>query len=566
MELENIVANTVYIKARALEGKSNKGRSKRWKQMLKMPSVDECTNISNEISKTYEYIVNEQPIGNLLYRQFCSQNKFYDLLIRFIDSHKEFELANSYTEMKEIAFKIFATFFKSDALNYMKNFISDNYTLQIKTLLETDNSIDKNLFKYEDCLNKIEDVLCKEPFQEFLKSNYFNRYLQFKFLEKQPITKNTFRMYRVLGKGGFGEVCACQSRATGRMYACKKLEKKRLKKKSSEYMALNEKQILERINSKFIVNLTFAFETKDSLCIILTLMNGGDLKFHIYHMHRDGFEESKTLFYTAEIICGLRYLHEKRIVYRDLKPENILLDDFGHLRISDLGLAVEIPKNELIKGRVGTTGYMAPEVIKGEYYSFSPDFFSLGCLVYEMIEGNPVFRNHKEKVKKELIDKRVLESLETYSSKFSLPVREFISMLLKKNPLERLGCGDSGSIDDIINHYVFQNINWKRIETKLEIPPFIPDPRAVYASDVLDIDQFSSVKGVNITEADDVLYKKFTCVNSIEYQNELIASGCFEELNKELENSNEYQDNGFNFDDGNKSSKNCFKLSSCFSK
>jgi hypothetical protein len=72
--------------------------------------------------------------------------------------------------------------------------------------------------------------------------------------------------------------------------------------------------------------LTFAFETKDSLCIILTLMNGGDLKFHIYHMHRDGFEESKTLFYTglfiffyfvlsyfeilAEIICGLRYLRE----------------------------------------------------------------------------------------------------------------------------------------------------------------------------------------------------------------------------------------------------------------
>jgi G protein-coupled receptor kinase len=59
-----------------------------------------------------------------------------------------------------------------------------------------------------------------------------------------------------------------------------------------------------------------------------------------------------------------------RIVYRDLKPENILLDDFGHIRISDLGLAIEIPENEMIKGRVGTVGYMAPEVVKGEYYSF----------------------------------------------------------------------------------------------------------------------------------------------------------------------------------------------------
>jgi G protein-coupled receptor kinase len=73
--------------------------------------------------------------------------------------------------------------------------------------------------------------------------------------------------------------------------------------------------------------------------------------------------------------------------------------------------------------------FLAPEVIRGEYYSFSPDFFSLGCLVYEMIEGNPAFRNLKEKAKKELIDKRVLESLETYSSKFSVPVREFISMV-----------------------------------------------------------------------------------------------------------------------------------------
>ena len=61
-------------------------------------------------------------------------------------------------------------------------------------------------------------------------------------------------MYRVLGKGGFGEVCACQVRATGKMYACKKLEKKRIKKRKGEAMALNEKQILQKVNSRFIVS------------------------------------------------------------------------------------------------------------------------------------------------------------------------------------------------------------------------------------------------------------------------------------------------------------------------
>lgn len=66
--------------------------------------------------------------------------------------------------------------------------------------------------------------------------------------------KHTFRMYRVLGKGGFGEVCACQVRATGKLYACKKLEKKRMKKRHGENMALTEKQILQKMNSRFVVS------------------------------------------------------------------------------------------------------------------------------------------------------------------------------------------------------------------------------------------------------------------------------------------------------------------------
>jgi len=122
------------------------------------------------------------------------------------------------------------------------------------------------------------------------------RYLQWKWLEKRPVDKHTFRLYRVLGKGGFGEVCACQGghlllltrashtnnnflvvsvRASGKMYALKKLEKKRVKKRHAESLTLNEKQILQKINSPFVVSLAYAYETKDALCLVLTLMNGG---------------------------------------------------------------------------------------------------------------------------------------------------------------------------------------------------------------------------------------------------------------------------------------------------
>eukprot|EP00061_Rhincodon_typus_P014286 g41220.t1 len=343
----------------------------------------------------------------------------------------------------------------------------------------------------------IHDFLSVAPFSDYQDSLYFNRFLQWKYLERQPVTKYNFRQYRVLGKGGFGEVCACQVRATGKMYACKKLEKKRIKKRKGEVMTLNEKEILEKVNSRFVVSLAYAYETKDALCLVLTLMNGGDLKFHIYHMGEAGFQEQRAVFYVAQICCGLEHLQRERVVYRDLKPENLLLDDHafgcavdavkasavctGHIRISDLGLAVYVPEGQTVKGRVGTVGYMvftfkgsssaisafpnkgpppdasfpplhtdcflqdavvhssitpnasslpcAPEVVKNERYTFSPDWWGLGCLFYEMIEGQSPFQQRKKKIKREEVERRVREEQETYSDKFSTQARSLCQLV-----------------------------------------------------------------------------------------------------------------------------------------
>lgn len=136
------------------------------------------------------------------------------------------------------------------------------------------------------------------------------------------------------------------------MYACKKLDKKRLKKKNGEKMALSEKEILERISSPFIVSLAYAFESKSHLCLVMSLMNGGDLKFHIYSVGTRGLAMSRVVFYSAQITCGVLHLHSLGIVYRDMKPENVLLDDLGNCRLSDLGLAVQIQDDKPITQRV----------------------------------------------------------------------------------------------------------------------------------------------------------------------------------------------------------------------
>uniref|UniRef100_A0AAY5F296 G protein-coupled receptor kinase n=1 Tax=Electrophorus electricus TaxID=8005 RepID=A0AAY5F296_ELEEL len=516
MELENIVANTVLLKAREGGGGKRKGRSKKWREILRFPHISQCVELSSTIERDYFSLCERQPIGRLLFRLYCETRTELLRCIHLLDAMEDYEVTPDEKR-------------RSQGDEIIKTFLTKHCPVYVALRYKT----------HRHCpvrCRALHDHLSGAPFSDYQNSMYFDRFLQWKMLERQPVTKDTFRQYRVLGKGGFGEVCACQVRATGKMYACKKLEKKRIKKRKGEAMALNEKQILEKVNSRFVVSLAYAYETKDALCLVLTIMNGGDLKFHIYNMGTPGFEKERVQFYAAEICCGLQHLHRESIVYRDLKPENILLDDNGHIRISDLGLAIKVPEGESIRGRVGTVGYMAPEVINNERYGMSPDWWGLGCLVYEMTAGRSPFRARKERVKREEVEKRVQEEEEEYSDKFTEDTKNICRMLLAKDPKQRLGCQRLGcqtqGAAEVKAHAFFKNINFKRLEAGILEPSFVPDPRAVYCKDVLDIEQFSTVKGVNLDQTDSDFYSKFATGSvCIPWQNEMIETECFSDLN-----------------------------------
>uniref|UniRef100_A0A8C8JTB9 G protein-coupled receptor kinase n=1 Tax=Oncorhynchus tshawytscha TaxID=74940 RepID=A0A8C8JTB9_ONCTS len=496
-------------------GGKRKGRSKKWKEILRFPHISQCTELGNSIDRDYMSLCEKQPIGRLLFRLYCETRPELLRCIHLLDAMGQERNSRC----------VCWGGYGDAGLTHCDTKRPQGILPSVVCRLSF------NLFVCCLFFRALHDYLRRAPFSDYQNSMYFDRFLQWKMLERQPITKDTFRQYRVLGKGGFGEVCACQVRATGKMYACKKLEKKRIKKRKGESMALNEKQILEKVNSRFVVSLAYAYETKDALCLVLTLMNGGDLKFHIYSMGTPGFEKDRVQFYAAQICCGLDHLHQESIVYRDLKPENILLDDNGHIRISDLGLAIKVPEGDPIRGRVGTVGYMAPEVINNERYGMSPDWWGLGCLIYEMTAGRSPFRARKERVKREEVEKRVQEGEEEYSDKFTEDTQAICRVLLTKDPKQRLGCTMEGSTG-VKAHCFFRNINFKRLEAGIQEPSFVPDPRAVYCKDVLDIEQFSTVKGVNLDQTDNDFYFKFStgCV-SIPWQHEMIDTECFSDLN-----------------------------------
>lgn len=125
-------------------------------------------------------------------------------------------------------------------------------------------------------------------------------------------------------------------------------------------------------------------------------MLGGDLKYHLNVQEK--FSEARTRFHAAQVLLGLEHIHSKGIVYRDLKLENVLVDENGHVKISDLGLAVLLGDSGKVRGYAGTPGYTAPEVVLGFNYNHIADFFSLGVMIYRCLCGKkPFLRKSRKK-------------------------------------------------------------------------------------------------------------------------------------------------------------------------
>ncbi|XP_044058794.1 rhodopsin kinase grk7-b [Siniperca chuatsi] len=518
--LDNLVANTVYLKAQHVD--RNELRKQRLSLTLPKPNKSSALRVA--VEKNYELLCERQPIGRKLFQQFLlTSNPQYVAAAEFLEELSDWRFAEDETREKAKQ-SILAKFCQPESRSFL-TYLTGEAAEKCKEL--SDKNFDE--VTMGQIREATRDFLRGKPFSEYLKSPLFYRFLQWKEYEKQKISDKYFYGFRTLGKGGFGEVCAVQVKLTGQMYACKKLDKRRLKKKGGERLALLEKQILEKVNSLFIVNLAYAYDNKNHLCLVMDLMNGGDLRFHIYELGERGIRMERVVYYVAQITTGILHLHSMDIVYRDMKPENVLLDAKGQCRLSDLGLAVELPKGKTSCQKAGTPGYMAPEILRQENYCRSVDWWALGCSIYEMVAARLPFKDFREKVQNEEVTRRTLEDECKFEHKrFDAPTRDIISLFLKKKVQYRLGCRG----DDPRSHTFFKSINFHRLEVGLVEPPWVPKSNVVYAKDTDEFRDTSEVEDIKFNAKDEKFFEEFsTGAVSIRWQKEMIDSGVFDELN-----------------------------------
>ena len=123
---------------------------------------------------------------------------------------------------------------------------------------------------------------------QYLKSKYFAsfrdspnwvKYHQYLLIAEKPVTEDDFLLFRVLGRGGFGLVNGCKRAQSGKLFAMKMMNKRRVKMKKADSLCINERTILAVVDSPYIVCLKYAFANKEELFLILDLMMGGDLGY-----------------------------------------------------------------------------------------------------------------------------------------------------------------------------------------------------------------------------------------------------------------------------------------------
>eukprot|EP01016_Furgasonia_blochmanni_P049903 TRINITY_DN7634_c0_g1_i3.p1 TRINITY_DN7634_c0_g1~~TRINITY_DN7634_c0_g1_i3.p1 ORF type:complete len:367 (-),score=49.55 TRINITY_DN7634_c0_g1_i3:613-1713(-) len=267
----------------------------------------------------------------------------------------------------------------------------------------------------------------------------------------------------------FSQVWKVESRKARTFFAMKEMGKAKIITKRSVNSVMNERELLSQLKHTFIVNMVCAFQDRENLYLIMDLLTGGDLRYHICRERR--FTEVQTKFFIACILVGLEYIHNRGILHRDIKPENIVLDSRGYLRITDFGIA-RIWRAENSEDTSGTPGYMAPEVMCKLNHGVAVDYFALGIIAYECMLGRRPYNGRSRKeIRDQILAKQVQVKKYEIPEGWSLEAADFINGLIQRKPMNRLGVNGP---EEVKAHPWFKGFPWQKLLNKELDPPFMP--------------------------------------------------------------------------------------------
>lgn len=286
--------------------------------------------------------------------------------------------------------------------------------------------------------------------------------------EETKLGVDDFEFLKVLGKGHFGQILLCREKCTSRVYAAKVQDKCEIVTARRALLVRTELRILKALRHPFLILLKCSFQTQSSIFYVMEYAHGGDLGFHVEKCRV--FDEDRARFYAAEITLALDYLHERKIFYRDLKLGNVMLDKVGHVKLVDFGLSKEnFDAEQTTSTMCGTPSYIAPEVlIKKCKYGICADWWCLGVACYKMLSGKLPFHGRDRTQLYNSISKNKVK----FSSKITPEAKDFMSRLLTKDPLARLG---GGGAQEVKGHEFFSTVNWLDLYDKKIQPPFVPE-------------------------------------------------------------------------------------------
>ncbi|KAM9295499.1 serine/threonine-protein kinase 32B isoform 2-T2 [Morus bassanus] len=262
------------------------------------------------------------------------------------------------------------------------------------------------------------------------------------FDENEDVNFDHFQILRAIGKGSFGKVCIVQKRDTKKMYAMKYMNKQKCIERDEVRNVFRELQIMQGLEHPFLVNLWYSFQDEEDMFMVVDLLLGGDLRYHLQqNVH---FNEGTVKLYICELALSLDYLQRYHIIHRDIKPDNILLDEH------------------------------APEVFQafmdgGPGYSYPVDWWSLGITAYELLRGWRPYEIHSATPIDEILNMFKIERVH-YSSAWCKGMIALLKKLLTKDPECRLS-----SLADIQSSPYLADVNWDAVLEKTVTPGFVPN-------------------------------------------------------------------------------------------